>query len=392
MQNRKRFLSLLLAVVILAGSAAAMAAFVIPSARDLMVQAIETTQTITDAHAVAEFEVDTPQMSASGAMEVWGQLEYGPNGEPAFRVEILEADKPEMVGVTAVADGTQFWVYSPAENKVLVGTFEELAAKMAERAEEFDFEEFAPEGFDPEAFDHEAIDKPETPEEAVDKLLEYVTADRTGTEDIGDNRVFTVRLVPIPEQMPEEVRLAGGYLNVWIRGVDSALIGVEYAEGVPGTARALASTLDINQGIDPAVFTFDIPEGAELLTLDDLEAMMPADFAAAAAPIDFEVLTPSVLPDGAAAAESSEIRGAVVQRYDLTDGDFYVAQGPSAAVAGLFGSEAGDSVTVRGVDGALYSEGDGGRVLLTWIENGVTYWIGGNISAADALAVAESLE
>ena len=391
MTNRKRLIGILLAVLILASTAAALAAVMIPSAEELLVQAIETSETITDGHAVAEFSVETPEMSGSGTLEVWGQLDVGPNGEPALRVEVLSADEAELVGATAVSDGTQFWLYHPAENRVLVGTFAELEEKMADYAATQDFSQFEhPEEMDD--FDPDALDIPETPEEAVAKMLEYFTASRTETANIGANRVYTVRLVPIPEQMPEEVRAAGGYLNVFVRGLDSAFVGLEYAEGALGSGRALATTLELNQGIDPAVFTFDIPAGAEVVTLDDLEALMPAadaDFTSAA---EFTVLSPALLPDGAELQETAVVRGAVVERYSLDEGEFYIAQGPLGAADGLFGNDNGENVGIRGTEALLYTDVEGGRVLLTWQEGDVTYWVGGSLSAEMATRIAESLQ
>ncbi|MCP5101611.1 MAG: hypothetical protein GY943_39205, partial [Chloroflexi bacterium] len=226
MQNRKRLISIILTLIILVGSTAAIAAFMIPNADDLLIQAMELTETVTDVHAVVEVTAEMPEQDVNGTVEVWGKLDMGPNGEPGFRAEVLAASEAEMVGVTAVSDGTQFWLYHPGENTVLVGTFEEMKARMeAEMADgDFDpesFEHQMPEEYAQE-FDFDPEELPETPEEAVAKLLEYFTADRTSNTDIGDTCAYTVRLVPISEQMPDEVRTAGGFLNVWIRTDDSA--------------------------------------------------------------------------------------------------------------------------------------------------------------------------
>lgn len=391
MQNRKRLFGILLALAVLVGSTIAIAAFMIPSARELLVLAMETTQTITDGHAIAEFAVDTPEQDGSGTLEVWGKLDVGPNGEPALRVEVLAADEPELVGITAVSDGAQFWLWNPTENKVLVGTFAEMKARMEAgyAAGDFDPERFDHEGFDGD-FNPEEADIPETPEEAVDKLLEYFTANRTGTEQVGGSRAYTIRLVPIPEQMPDEVRTAGGFLNVWIRANDTAPLGIEYAEGAIGTGKAVATTLELNDGVDETLFTFEIPAGAEVVNVADLEMPDKAEFEAL--PSDFEALAPTNLPGDAALKESLVVRGAVVQRYGLADGgSFSVAQGPAGAAPNTFGEEAAEIVSVRGVDARLFADEGGNRTLLTWVENDITFWIGGDLTPEQALAVAESL-
>ena len=398
MNNRRR-LSLLVALVVLVGTSIAVAAFMIPSAEELLVLAMETSETITDGHAIAEFEVDTPEQDGTGTMEVWGKLDVGPNGEPGMRMEVLDASEPEMVGITAVTDGTQFWLYNPTENKVLTATFEEMMARAEEESEaieengDFDHEsykdDFDFEGF-PEDFDPESFEKPETPEEAVAMMLEYFTADRTGNADIGDSSAYTVRLVPIPEMMPDEVRAAGGFLNVWIRRNDTAFLGVEYAEGSLGYAKAVATTLELNDGIDNALFTFEIPEGAEVVNAAEMEFPEYEEFAPL--PEDYTALTPAELPAGAALDEELSIRGAVVQRYEFDNGgSFSVAQGPASAAPNSFGGDAGESVTIRGVEGVVFADAENGRSLLTWVENDVTFWIGGDLSSEQALAIAESL-
>jgi predicted PurR-regulated permease PerM len=58
---RKRFLATLLALFILAGSVVTIAALVIPSAQNLLTQAIDSLYEVQDGHLVAEFEFNTPQ-------------------------------------------------------------------------------------------------------------------------------------------------------------------------------------------------------------------------------------------------------------------------------------------------------------------------------------------
>ena len=388
MNSRKRLLSILLALVVLAGTAVAIGAFVIPSAQDLLVQSLETSQTLTDGHAIVEVSVDVPDNAMSGTVEAWGRLDVGPNGEPAFRVEVLTADEANLIGTIAVSDGTQFWVWNPAQNVVLTGQFEELYARIAE---EMAGQEFDHEGdFNRADFDEAEI--PETPEEAVAKLLEYFTAERAGSDVIGDTNVNTVRLIPIPEQMPEEVRAAGGLLNVWLRDGDSAPVGVEYVGGAIGSGVARATFLEINQGVDDSVFTFTIPEGATVIDAADIEKQKKEALEEAAAiEPDFELLSPTSLPDEATLRETTNVGGAIVERYGLPNGrSFTIAQGRTDV--NLTPAEGGESVTVRGVEGMLYTDTEDGRTLLNWSEGDIQYWIGGDLTADETLAIAESLQ
>jgi hypothetical protein len=300
---------------------------------------------------------------------------------------VLTADEADLIGTIAVSDGTQFWVWNPAQNVVLTGQFEELYARIAE--------EMAGQEFDHEGdFDHEGefdeADIPETPEEAVAKLLEYFTAERAGSDMIGDTAVNSIRLIPIPEQMPEEVRAAGGLLNVWLRESDSAPVGIAYTGSALGSGMARATFLEINQGVADDVFTFTIPEGATVINAADLE--LPDKDAleeAAAVEPDFDLLAPTSLPDEATLRETTNVRGAIVERYGLPDGrSFTIAQGRTSV--NLAPAEGGEGVTVRGVAGMVYTED--GRTLLNWSEGDIQYWIGGDLTGEEALAIAESLQ
>ena len=389
-RNRK---TLILVGALLIVASLALAAFMLqPSAADLLTQSAEAMQLatdgLTDGHAVFEFSVDTPEQSGTGTIEVWGMLNAGPNGEPAFRAEVLSSTLGEAAGMIAVSDGSQFWLWNPAENKVLTATADEIVAYMEQKAAEGDFAEF--EGYNHEEGTDPAADHPQTPEEAVQKLLEYFTAERLGTEKLGETNAYKLRLIPIPEQMPDEVRAAGGLLNVWIRPDDNLPLGVEYTGGALGEGRAVATLLELNPGVDAALFTFDIPAGAEITHLADLEpqSMAPEEAAAAAG---FALLTPAELPADAKLVDTLEMRGAVVQRYTTRDGgSFTLAQGPAGA-APLPDGE-GQQVDVRGTTGLLFSDEAGGRTLLTWTEGEVTFWIGGDLTADQALALANALQ
>lgn len=387
-QNRRKLI--IVAVVLMLASVSLVAFAMQPSARDLLVASLELSETVKNGHAVATFEFDAQGEAGSGTVEAWGRLEAGPNGEPAFRVEVLEANLGEFVGVTAVSDGTNFWLYHPQQNKVLTGTFDEAAKLLADQIEgrQFDMPDHE---WDKEQWDEEAI--PENAAEAIDKLLEYVNADRTGGEKINGSNALIVRLVPIPEKMPDEVRVAGGFVNVWLRSSDRAPMGVELAESAAGYAKAMATTLEINKGIADAVFTFEIPKGAEVIQIADLELpeMESVDPEAAAAAADIELLTPAVLPESAALVDTTVIRGAIVQQYNLPDGQsFTIAQ--SQTDAGLTPDTGGEAVTVRGLEGMLFAAEDGSRALLNWNENGINVWIGGDLSPEQALELAESLK
>jgi len=386
--KRNRKILILLAVLLVLASTAVVAIAMQPSARDLLVEAAELTENITNGHAIATFEFDAQGEKGSGTVEVWGKLNMGPKGEPAFRAEVLDASLGEFVGITAVTDGYNFWLYHPQQNKVLTGTADELAALMAERLADKEFD----------MPDHNANEEdiPQTAAEAVDKLLTYFTAERQGYVNLSDSRAIALRLIPNPDQMPAEVKAAGGYVNIWLRPNDRAPLGAELAESSAGYGKVTATTLEVNQGVDDALFTFAIPEGAEVIHVADLELPQkePASLEEAAAAADMVLLTPASLPENATPVDTAVVRGVVVQQYSLPAGaSFTIAQG-KATDSFTPADAAGTAVTLRGTEGTLYTlaEADATRTLLTWTENDIQFWIGGDLTPEQAVALAESLQ
>jgi hypothetical protein len=359
------------------------------NADDMLHQAAGLLAGAQEGYVAGEVLLETPEKSVNGDFEVWGRRNAGPEGEPAFRVEMLKEgeDKP----VVAVSDGSQVWIYNPEKDTVYVGTHEELRAKMAEHEGEFDHSDFER----PDFPDFNEEDMPETPEEAVDKLLEYFTAERNGSEDVKGTAANKLRLIPDPEKMPEELRANGGLLYIWLRATDNAPLAVEYADGAVGSGKVTLSRLELAdedhpmpEGIfDENTFTFEIPAEVEVVRLADLEAPEPLT---AEEVQNSAALLPAYLPAAARLEGINEMRGAIVQRYRLPDGkSFTIAQGPASAADAP--GENGEPVAVRGGEGLLFVDDDGQRALLTWEEAENTLWVGGDVTVKEALAIAESL-
>lgn len=389
-RNRKFILPVgaLLAVIALA----TVVMMVRANADELLQQSARLLADANAGHAVLDFELSTPEKSGSGTIEVWGREEAGPDGEPAFRIELKDAsgEDSEHVGSLVISNGREVWLWRPAKNTVYVGTVEELKARMHEGHDE----ELT--GYD--LPDYSAEDMPQTPEEAVDRLLQRFDAERVGSVALNSMRANQVRLVPIPEEMPDEIRAVGGLFDVWVRAGDSAPLGLEFSGSAAGTGKVTASLLELEipddassqLDFDQDLFTFAIPEGAEVKQLADLEPpALSLDEAANLA--NFDVLVPASLPAGASLEAINEVRGAIVQRYSLPDGaSFTVAQGEAGAGDAPDGAD-GAAITVRGMPGMLYQNEDGTRSLLTWQQEGIFFWIGGDINGDEAIGIADSL-
>ena len=374
--NKKR--NIWLVTVVVALLAALVSAFVMmqPTAKDILTQTLETSKTIENGHAVVNINVDSPEEKASATVEVWGV--HAEDGPGAFRLEVLETDKQEAVGMVVVSDGETVWAYSPAKNTVFTGTADEAKAAMEEKqpmSKEFDKEEF---------------DHPETAEEAVDKLLEKFEASRTGTEMIADANAYQLELKPVPEQMSAEYTAVGGLINLWIDQNRSVPVAMAYTGGAMGEVRITALEMEVNQGVDEALFTFEIPDGAKVVGFADMKPeSISLDEAVASA--EFDILTPDVVPAGATLVDVLNAKGMIVQQYTLPEsGSFSIAQGQLEETKKPSNEE--QAMEVRGVAGSLFSSEDGSKVALSWTEGEVTFYVAGNITAEQALEIAESLK
>jgi hypothetical protein len=146
--------------------------------------------------------------------------------------------------------------------------------------------------------------------------------------------------------------------------------------------------------VDETLFTFEIPAGTEVVTFTDLEPQS-LTLEEAAANAEFDLMTPMELPAGATLVEIQEVRGAIVQRYTKPEGgSFSIAQAVFNDDSDELNTPSPDSqpVEVRGTTGSIRISEDGRQVLLTWTEGDLVYLVAGDLTAEDALLLAESLQ
>ena len=151
-----------------------------------------------------------------------------------------------------------------------------------------------------------------------------------------------------------------------------------------------ALEIDVNEGVDASLFSFEIPEGVKVVGFAEMKPeSITLDEAAASA--DFEILTPDITPEGATLIGVLEVKGMIVQQYTLPEGgSFTIAQGQIDKSEKPTTEE--QAVDVRGIEGSLFSSEDGSKVALTWAEGEVIFYVAGNITAEQALEIAESLK
>ncbi len=373
--TRKRNLWIFVGAVILLAAVLSGFLFAQPSAEDILLKTLETRDTITDAHAVVALSMDTVEKNETATVEVWGR--QGEDEPGAFRLEVLDTSDEKAAGAMVVSDGETLWAYAPSKGKVFVGTLEEAKNMLAER--EIEQGDFARDGFE----------HPESAEDALQMLLEYFTPEKMGTEQVANETAYLLKLEPVPEQMPSKYATVGGFIKLWIDQGRYVPLAVEYTGGSLGEFSATVSELELNTGLEQALFSFEIPADVEVVPFIDL-VPKSLSLEEAAEAVEFELLTPAEIPQGATLVDILEMRGSIVQRYTLPDGgSFTVVQGISGEVPNPPADN--QPVEVRGVTGTLFVAEDGSQVLLTWNEGDLYYYIAGTLTPDQALTVAESL-
>lgn len=334
-----------------------------PTPKEILTQTAETLKAAQDGHAMLELALQTTEKQVQGMAEAWGKKlpEEEPQAPPAFRVEVREASEAEAQGAVAVSDGEQLWVYLPARNTVWVGQVDEMRQ-------------------------HEGEPPFESAEGAIEWLLEVSEVTLLGSEEVAGQLAYKFQLVPRPEALPEAA-VAGGAGTLWIDLTRWVPLQALYSGGAMGEGRVTVRSLELDVGLPDDLFHFEIPEGAEVVPLEDLQ---PRHLTLEEAEATYDLLTPGYVPEGAVLIDVQEVRGTIVLRYESAQGSFAVSQGADGETAKLPPAK-GESVSVRGATGTLFTSEAETKVFLVWTEGELTFTVSGSIPAEEALSIAESL-
>ncbi len=375
----KRLLVLLVAILALGVGGLALAAFNgDPTPEEVLTRAVETLDAAQDGHAVLLVEADTPDRSGWATLEVWGKKPPEGDAHPKFRAEVRETSEAEAQGAVAVSDGEQFWLYVPARNTVWTGAVEEMrdVEQMPAYEGELPFDPSTGSG-------HRSL------QTFVDWLLQVSEVTLLGTEEIGGREAYTLPFVPRPEELPE-VAATGGTGTAWVDQARWVPLQAAFDGGSIGQGQVTAELVELDMGLSDDLFTFQIPDGVEVLLIED---RLPQHLSLDEAEADFDLLTPSHLPEGATLVDVMKMGDAIVLRYESAQGPFAVGQGTDGRAVEP-PPASGEPVSLRGTTGTLFTNEneEGTKVFLAWTEDGRTFTVSGAISGEEALRVAESLQ
>jgi outer membrane lipoprotein-sorting protein len=337
-----------------------------PTAEEIVAKMQEVEASTEDAHAVVEFSVQTEDMDMDldVVVELWEK-------RPAkLRAEVLEAGDTEFAGVVSVTDGEQAWLYHPGENVVVTGALGDLES------------------------DEVPVDPQQViqfMEEGIQWAMDNFDVELAGEEEL--NGVATYKLTFTPredEEYPMPIPL-DGEATLWVEKERWIALQAHIDGGSFGEGWVRVRSFEFNTGLDDALFQFEIPEGAEVIDVEDMQPT-PLTLDEAEAQAEFDLLVPTYEPDGTTLIDVLQVGEAFVLHYNHSMTSFTIVQGdlPEPMRQALGGELT--VVTIRGQTAALFADEGRGNSLLAWVENGVNITIMGRISPDEIVKVAESLQ
>lgn len=377
--KNKRLLAVLAVILALGLGGLALAAFNSdPTSEEILTRVVETLDAAQDGYAIVRVEAETPDKSGWAVVKVWGKKVPDADPEatavaglltvpPKFRIEVREASESEAQGAVAVSDGEQLWLYVPARNTVKTGTVEEMHQHEGDAA----YPPF------------------ETPEELIQWIMEVSEVTLLGTEEVAGHVAYKLEFVPRPEELPEATA-TGVTGTAWVDRERWLPLQASFDGGEIGRGQVTVKQVELDVGLSDDLFSFQVPDGAEVVPVEKQE-LQHLTLEEARAAVDFALLMPAELPEGATLVDVMKVSETVVLRYESAAGPFAISQGTDTE-AMKSPSTSGEPVTLRGTTGTLFFTNRAGtKVFLVWSEDGRAFTVSGAISVDEALRVAESL-
>jgi outer membrane lipoprotein-sorting protein len=351
----------------------------LPTADEIVAKMEAARASTQDVHATVAIDFTSPDQSGSMVIEAWMQkLPDAADGEPKARVraEVREASQAELVGSLLVSDGEQFWLYSPSNNTVVVGTADEMKKQSPT----------SPAG------------ATQMLQDVVQQGLDAVNLEVLGEEQVAGKNTWKVKVTPKPETTA----------NLQLAGVIEGTMWVDEALAMPlkltvdasdfGSGTVEARSIEVNAGVSADLFTYTPPAGATIVQAADLAAQMApkaATLEEARSSVSFTLREPSYLPAGLALVEVRVVgTGTVILNYGGDGASMSLVQSNEDVGDGREPPAGSDvkQITVRGQPATLIVGADGQGSLLTWDEGGIKTMIAGTISGDEAVKVAEGLK
>jgi outer membrane lipoprotein-sorting protein len=334
-----------------------------PTAEEIVEKMKDVEASTEDAHAIVEFNIQVEAMDMEVVVELW---EERPN---KFRAEVLEAGEAEFTGVVSVTDGEQAWLYHPGDNLVVTGALGEL----------------------------ESEDIPVNPQQLIQLMEEGIqwATDKFDVELLGEEDLDGIATYKL-EFTPKEGEESGlpipvdGKVTLWVEKDRWIALQAHLDGGSLATGWIRVRSYEFNTGLDGTRFQFEIPEGAEVINIEDMEPV-PLTLDEAQQQTEFHLLTPAYVPNGVTLIDVFKVGEALVLRYDHSTTSFTIVQGDLPQPMMQTPSGQTTEVSVRGQTATLIMDSSGNS-FLNLTEDGVNIMIAGHVTQDEIIQVAESLQ
>lgn len=328
------------------------------TAEEIVAKVSETVESTQDAHAMVRATVN-----AQG-IEMWVKAEVWEQSPDKVRAEILEAAEDRFVGTILVSDGQKAWYYEPERNRVMVGSPGEMETPL------------------PQEMLSELQD-------VIQQVLEVSDVELAGQETVAGRPAYKLILTP-KEDAERQVLPGDGAATIWVDEEQWIILKATYEGGALGQGGMEVLDFELNPGLAEGFFTFQVPEGAEIVEVEKREPI-PLTLEEAKEQAGFPLLVPEYVPQGATLIEVFQADDSIILRYNhSTVVSFAIVQGTDLASPLPLGESQG--LSVRGQSATAIADVAGGNTFLTWTEDGVTLTIAGHLSLEEAIQVAESLQ
>jgi outer membrane lipoprotein-sorting protein len=326
------------------------------TAEEIVARMQETVENTDDGHAVVKVDANVQGIEMSLTGEIW---EKSPN---RFRARVLEASDPQFEGMIMVSDGRQGWFYEPVRNMVTLGEVEEMETPLPQ----------------------EMLSEMQS---AIQAILDVSEVELAGEEKVAGRTAY--KLVLTPKEDAERTLPGGGTATLWVDKDQWFILKATYEGSTFGQGTMEVQSFELNPGLSDDLFTFKIPDGAQVVEAKS-QAPVPMTLDEAKAQAGFPVLLPEYVPGNATLIEVYKNGESIILRYDhSTEVAFAIVQGPELAGPPPLG--ASQEFMVQNQVATVISDEAEGNTFLYWTEDGMTVTIAGHISVEEALKVAESL-
>ncbi|MCM1987680.1 outer membrane lipoprotein-sorting protein [Methanococcoides seepicolus] len=288
------------------------------------------------------------------------------------KTTIIQAEQGE--GMVMVSNGKTMWTYNPDQNSVMVMN---LGSMGDFDASQMDYTGMMQDLLDENDLTLDAID-------TVDGRDSYVISIKPNDNSTSGLVVDMKTWIDKETWMPLKFEMYDDEGNL--------MIVTEYRD------------FEVNTGIPDSEFEFEIPEGAEVVTFDSLEDLIPEEVTLEEAQelSEYDVLVPSYIPEGyefedATVNNNTQFSGEIQEIVSITYSKdfeslhireiFYEEESPTIMENG------GKIVDINGYEGQLVSSPLGDDYAsLSWNKGNTKMIINGPVGSDELIKIAESME